>query len=77
MLFEQSSIAKLADFGLSKWKGDSKISLTKGVGTPAYMAPEAIGGHSVLFMSDMYSMGVTLYELMAQQTPNILVDIVP
>ncbi len=51
--------------------------MTKGVGTPAYMAPEAIGGKPVLFKSDMYSIGVTLYEMIAKDTPHMLEDIVP
>ncbi len=61
---------------MSRWRKDSKMTMTKGVGTPAYMAPEAISGKPVLYKSDMYSVGVTLYYLMVKDTPNILEDVV-
>ncbi len=62
---------------MSKWKADSKLTMTKGVGTPAFMAPEVLSGKPVQYKSDMYSIGVTLYYLMAKETPNMLDDVVP
>lgn len=65
-------LVKLGDFGIMKW-GDFQSSLTtgnlttvqnKGLGTLKYMSPEqALSPKDVTTSSDMYSFGVTLFEL--------------
>lgn len=62
--------AKLTDFGLAR--AVSLPGLTRAgaaLGTPAYMAPEQIQGRKVDQRADIYSMGVTLYEMVAGRLP--------
>jgi Tol biopolymer transport system component len=61
----------LADFGLARMV-ESASQLTKsgvGVGTPAYMSPEQGQGTPVDARSDLYSLGVVLYEMVTGRVP--------
>jgi serine/threonine protein kinase len=61
----------LTDFGLAKVVQDS-IHLTAsgtGIGTPAYMSPEQAQGKQVDERSDVYSLGVMLYEMVTGRVP--------
>jgi serine/threonine protein kinase len=65
---------KLLDFGLSRPSDLSVVTATQGgsgtiVGTPAYMSPEQIRGASVDTRSDIFSLGVMLYELVTGANP--------
>ena len=60
--------AKLTDFGIAKLVGDSRRS-TMLLGTPQYMAPEIAEGADPAPAADLYSLGVTLYELACGITP--------
>jgi Tol biopolymer transport system component/tRNA A-37 threonylcarbamoyl transferase component Bud32 len=63
--------ALLADFGLARMV-ESSSQLTKsgvGVGTPAYMSPEQGQGIRVDARSDLYSLGVVLYEMLTGRVP--------
>jgi len=57
---------KVLDFGISKSMGIDHMKLTfaKGrfLGTPFYVAPEALSGHEGTALSDQYSLGVLMYE---------------
>jgi tetratricopeptide (TPR) repeat protein/predicted Ser/Thr protein kinase len=61
----------LMDFGLARAaEGASKISATGFlVGTPMYMSPEQARGEKVDVRSDIYSLGLTLYELLTDRKP--------
>jgi len=59
---------KIADFGAAVLK-KSQVVQTAALGSPYYMSPEQIEGKSLTFHSDMYSLGVVLYELLTGQRP--------
>jgi serine/threonine-protein kinase len=60
---------KLADFGLAR--ADDGVQTGTGIvlGTPAYMAPEQLAGAVPTPRSDLYAVGVMLYELLAGRLP--------
>lgn len=62
---------KILDFGLARPANQkSGLSVTGDVvGTPSYMSPEQARGKPVDFRTDLFSLGVVLYELCAQQLP--------
>ena len=60
----------LTDFGLAKSVGAPTGTLTyRTIGTPLYLSPEQAQGHSGNEQSDIYSLGVILYELFTGVTP--------
>jgi len=62
----------VADFGiarLSEAEGESLTAVGMSVGTAAYMSPEQSAGDTVTARSDIYSLGCTLYEMLAGQLP--------
>lgn len=64
-----SGVVKLADFGIAQLPG-SGLTMTGAVlGSPKYMAPEQISGHKADGRSDIFSLGVVLYELLAGKSP--------
>ncbi len=68
-------IVKVADFGLARLGADAGVSqadLTQAgltLGTPRYMSPEQVQGHVADVRSDLYSLGVTMYHLLAGRPP--------
>lgn len=61
--------AKLLDFGLAKAIRDSMNMLTGISGTPYYMSPEQTLGKPLDHRTDLYSLGVTLFEICSGQLP--------
>jgi serine/threonine protein kinase len=59
---------KIADFGAAVLK-KSQVVQTAALGSPYYMSPEQIEGKALTFHSDMYSLGVVLYELLTGHRP--------
>ncbi len=75
ILVTNDGIPKLLDFGISKIlspqlpKVDSATITRLGVMTPSYASPEQLKNESVSTATDIYSLGVILYELLAGQRP--------
>jgi serine/threonine protein kinase len=71
IMFRNGKSPVLVDFGLAKISG-SEENLTRSgvtVGTPDYMSPEQIQGLSLKPASDIYSLGVVLYEILTGHAP--------
>jgi WD40 repeat protein/tRNA A-37 threonylcarbamoyl transferase component Bud32 len=71
VLLDDEGNCYLTDFGLAKIL-ESSVQLTGsgvGVGTPAYMSPEQGQGEKADARSDIYALGVVLYEMIAGQAP--------
>ncbi len=73
ILIDQNGEPLLTDFGIAKMiQGSGATQLTGTgmvLGTPAYMSPEQAKGISIDGRSDIYSLGVVLYELLTGQQP--------
>lgn len=70
ILFDEYNRAILTDFGIARLAQNSKLTqegLT--VGTPAYMSPEQAAGEAVDARSDIYALGIILYELLTNYPP--------
>jgi predicted ATPase/predicted Ser/Thr protein kinase len=60
---------KVMDFGLAKFKGSANVTKTGGVvGSIAYMSPEQIQGEEVDNRTDLWALGVVLYELLSARS---------
>jgi tetratricopeptide (TPR) repeat protein len=59
----------VADFGLAVRQETLANHVGEGYGTPAYMSPEQASGQSLTPASDIWSLGVMLYELLVRQRP--------
>jgi serine/threonine protein kinase len=67
-VFLKGGVARLGDYGLSKLITHSRGSLSMGRGTPYYMAPEMLQRRGDV-RSDIYSLGVMLYEILCGKLP--------
>jgi serine/threonine protein kinase len=73
IMIRKDGIAQIMDFGLAKLFTTGDVSrLTKAgstVGTMGYMSPEQVQGLDVDFRTDIFSLGVVLYEILAGESP--------
>ncbi len=70
VLIDDEGRAKLTDFGISRQlEQDGMTATGRVLGTTDYVAPEQAMGHGVDPRSDIYSLGVVLYEMLVGQVP--------
>ncbi|MGI5862241.1 MAG: serine/threonine-protein kinase [Myxococcales bacterium] len=71
IMVDEDRRAKLMDFGLAKFLAEDSVVTATGriVGTYRYMAPEQLLGETIDGRTDLYSLGVMLYELLAGRPP--------
>jgi serine/threonine protein kinase, bacterial len=61
---------RLTDFGIARVFAGAGLTTPHAIiGTPHYMAPEAIGGEDATPAADVYALGIVLYELISGRTP--------
>jgi len=70
IIINKEGVVKIMDFGISKALFDKGITKTgTKIGTLLYMSPEQIRAEDPTKQSDIYSIGITLYEMLAGKTP--------
>ncbi|MBL7960817.1 serine/threonine-protein kinase [bacterium] len=70
IMIRKDGIAQIMDFGLAKLRGVSRLTKEGStVGTAGYMSPEQVQGQDADHRSDIFSLGVLLYELFTGQLP--------
>ncbi|GMR01309.1 MAG: hypothetical protein BMS9Abin19_0680 [Gammaproteobacteria bacterium] len=71
ILFREDGTAVLTDFGIARSaKSETKMTATGTViGTPHYMSPEQAQGQEIGPWSDLYSLGIVLYEMLSGEVP--------
>ena len=71
LLLDAQGLVKIADFGLAKvLAGGAELTRPHSiVGTPSYMSPEQCRGEELDPRSDLYALGVTLYEMLLGRRP--------
>ena len=66
---EEKRIAKITDFGVACLTDASKTKTGTVLGSPYYMAPEQLAGKRVDGRADLFSLGVTLYQMLSGELP--------
>jgi serine/threonine-protein kinase len=60
---------KISDFGVARITDNNATKTGIVLGTPMYMSPEQLGAEKLTGLSDLFSLGVTLYELLVGEVP--------
>jgi serine/threonine protein kinase len=70
IMIRKDGIAQIMDFGLAKLRGASRLTKEGStVGTAGYMSPEQVQGQDTDHRSDIFSLGVLLFEMLTKQLP--------
>jgi len=70
LMLTRNGTVKIMDFGIAKAVGPSRMATRTGtLGTPTYMSPEQIKGEGIDARADIYSLGITLYQLLSGKVP--------
>ncbi|MCC7484454.1 MAG: CHASE2 domain-containing protein [Burkholderiales bacterium] len=65
----EADTVKVTDFGIARITDSSKTKTGMVLGTPSYMSPEQLAGRKIEGRSDLFSLGVTLYQLCSGKLP--------
>lgn len=72
MVSRDGQAVRVMDFGIAKLAGTASLNITHAnvqLGTPFYMSPEQVKGTAYTAQSDIYSLGVTLFEMVTGKCP--------
>lgn len=70
LLYDRSNKqVKVSDFGIARIVDDSKTKTGDILGSPIYMSPEQVKGQKIDGRSDVYSLGITFYQLLTGYVP--------
>ncbi len=69
MFNEKDKSIKVTDFGIARITDTSKTKTGVVLGTPSYMSPEQFSGKRVDGRSDLFSLGVTMFEMLSGEQP--------
>jgi Tol biopolymer transport system component/predicted Ser/Thr protein kinase len=70
ILLDSHGRVRIVDFGLASVRGSEQLTKTGStLGTVGYMSPEQVRGQEVDHRSDLFSLGVVIYELLTKQNP--------
>jgi len=69
MYDEKTGVAKVTDFGVACLVDSSKTKTGTVLGSPSYMSPEQLAGKKVDGRSDLFSLGVTFFQLLTGELP--------
>ena len=67
IMLDENDMPKICDFGMARMKTDN--SMTMGIGTAQWMAPEVISGNAYNEKADVYSYGIILWEMLTGDVP--------
>jgi serine/threonine-protein kinase len=65
----EADTLKVTDFGIARLTASSKTKTGMVLGTPSYMSPEQLGGKRIDGRSDLFSLAVTLYQMLSGRLP--------
>ncbi|MDR2727549.1 MAG: protein kinase [Chitinispirillales bacterium] len=70
VLLDKSKVVHISDFGIAKIFSSADITMTgSAVGTPEYMSPEQAQGKKLDAQTDIYSLGILMYEMLTRKPP--------
>ncbi len=70
VMFDPTTLeTKITDFGIARLTNSTSTRTGIVLGTPSFMAPEQLEGRNVTGRSDLFALGVTLFQLLAGQLP--------
>ncbi len=70
ILVKEDTHIKISDFGAAQYEEADHTHL-KGIGSPAYMSPEQIQDEELTHQTDIYSLGVVMYQMLTGKLPHV------